>query len=247
MGIGLIDGDDLQYISAPKVQTVLVTLAAMVDKPVSVGRLALEIWNESPPRLQNAGMHVYVSQLRKAIRSIGSVPDPIVTTSNGYALQGAQLKIDLVDFKSRLKNARALEREGNYQDAIPVLYHLLEMSEELQRPAHFNGPILHGLYTWIAESRHGCKASLIRSLTAVGEHRAVIAHLPNFIREHPLHEPFYGQLMLAYYRVGRRADALRTFRILQHRLRDELGLDPCTKLQELYRSILLSDSSLLSA
>jgi hypothetical protein len=51
--------------------------------------------------------------------------------------------------------------------------------------------------------------------------------------------------MLALYRVGRHAEALRTFQRLRALLRDELGLEPSPPLQRLQERILLHDPTLL--
>ena len=51
--------------------------------------------------------------------------------------------------------------------------------------------------------------------------------------------------MLALYRSGRHAEALRTYQQLRTTLVDELGLDPSPSLQRLQERILLHDPSLL--
>ena len=62
--------------------------------------------------------------------------------------------------------------------------------------------------------------------------------------EHPLREGFVRRLMLALYRAGRQADALRAFARTRAVLADELGLDPTPELQALQLAILDHDPSL---
>ena len=59
-----------------------------------------------------------------------------------------------------------------------------------------------------------------------------------------MQERLRGQLMLALYRAGRQADALAVYRQTSELLREELGLEPSRRLQELERAILEQDASL---
>jgi basic membrane lipoprotein Med (substrate-binding protein (PBP1-ABC) superfamily)/energy-coupling factor transporter ATP-binding protein EcfA2 len=59
------------------------------------------------------------------------------------------------------------------------------------------------------------------------------------MRERPV-----GQLMLALYRSGRSADALRTFERFRRGIGEELGIDPSPELSRLEEQILLHDSRL---
>ena len=52
-------------------------------------------------------------------------------------------------------------------------------------------------------------------------------------------------LMLALYRVGRHAEALRTFQRLRELLVADLGLEPSPPLRRLQERILLHDPTLL--
>jgi hypothetical protein len=53
--------------------------------------------------------------------------------------------------------------------------------------------------------------------------------------------------MLALYRAGRQADALATYRRLQHALRDELGIDLGQPIRDLHAAVLRQDAALGAA
>ena len=57
-------------------------------------------------------------------------------------------------------------------------------------------------------------------------------------------ERLHGQRMLALYRSGRQADALRAYREARETLVDQFGIEPSAPLQRLEHAILLQDASL---
>ena len=61
---------------------------------------------------------------------------------------------------------------------------------------------------------------------------------------HPLRERFWSQRMLALYRAGRQADALRAYRELRDVLVAELAIEPGPELRELHAGILRQDPAL---
>ena len=65
----------------------------------------------------------------------------------------------------------------------------------------------------------------------LGRHQAAVAELEALVAAHPLRERLRGLLMLALYRSGRQADALRVFQEGRHLLADELGLEPGHELR----------------
>jgi DNA-binding beta-propeller fold protein YncE len=79
---------------------------------------------------------------------------------------------------------------------------------------------------------------------ALGLHEQLIGELQTLVGEHPLQERLRGQLMVALYRAGRQADALRAYRDARATLVDELGIEPSPSLQRLEKAILNHDSSL---
>ena len=59
--------------------------------------------------------------------------------------------------------------------------------------------------------------------------------------EHPFEERFWAQLMLALYRSGSQADALRCYSRLRSLLDEELGIAPGPAVSELEKAILNQD------
>ncbi|MCC5698168.1 AAA family ATPase, partial [Klebsiella pneumoniae] len=66
------------------------------------------------------------------------------------------------------------------------------------------------------------------------------------VEKYPLRERLTGQLMLANYRAGHRAEAQARYHAIRRRLSNELGIDPGPELRELYEQLLRDDDALLN-
>ena len=82
------------------------------------------------------------------------------------------------------------------------------------------------------------------ALLALGRHGEAVGELERTTDEHPLREGFARRLMVALYRSGRQADALRVYARTRAVLADELGLDPTPELADLQARILNHDPDL---
>ena len=78
----------------------------------------------------------------------------------------------------------------------------------------------------------------------LGRHHELLDELGALADEHPRHEAFRSQLMLALHRAGRPDDALAAYEAYRGALLDELGLEPSAELRELHAAIARADPSL---
>ena len=86
---------------------------------------------------------------------------------------------------------------------------------------------------------------LFEARLALGDHAALVGDLEALVTRHPLRERFWHQLIVALYRSGRSAEALRRAEALRTLMREELGLDPSPALRELEGRVLNDDPTLL--
>jgi DNA-binding SARP family transcriptional activator len=73
----------------------------------------------------------------------------------------------------------------------------------------------------------------------------VVAELSAWLAEMPLRELLRGQLMLALYRLGCRADALNIYRAGHRIMIAEVGLEPGPQLRSLHQRLLADDPTLM--
>ncbi len=79
---------------------------------------------------------------------------------------------------------------------------------------------------------------------ALGWHAQAAAELEAMVAASPLRERRWGQLVVAAYRCGRQADALRAYQRCRAVLARELGLEPGPGLRRLEAAVLAQDPSL---
>jgi len=223
--------------TAPKVRALLAALLVRADHVVSVDELVAELWGDVPPRRATAALHVYVSQLRRFLAEHGR--SPVRTCAPGYVLELGEDGSDARVLELLLHRGRADLRAQRHAAAAEAFGAGLAL---------FRGPIdrtegaIAGRFaSWARETRLECAEQLVVCRFALGRHQETIGLLSELVVEFPLHEPLHEQLMLAYYRCGRRVEGLAAYRATRRRLSEELGLEPSASLRSLHQAMLVED------
>ncbi len=228
-------------INARKVATLFAVLLIRSNQVVSTAALISELWGFSPPRRAVAGLHVYVSQLRKFLAACGRDSAELQTRSPGYLLAVEPDGLDLLLFLRRLSEGRAALRRGDHEAASDTLTMAYDLFHGAILADERGGDIVDSFVTWVEELRLECCEKLVECDFVLGRHRELVSFLRNLVAEYPLHEAFYQQLMLALHRSGRRAAALEVYQTARHTITSELGLEPGRAVRELHQAILVSD------
>jgi DNA-binding SARP family transcriptional activator len=225
-------------LGGPKQRLVLVALALNANRTVSVDRIIEAVWGDHPPKTARLTVQSYVSHLRRALGT-----ERIVTRGDGYELVVGPNEVDVARFEELADEGRRL-----LADDPEAAAERLDAALALWRGTPFaNGslpPAIQMEADRLEERRIAVLEDRADSALARGEHVQLVGELEQLIAEHPLRERMWGQLMLALYRAGRQADALRVFERLRESLAEELGIDPSAQLRELHRRILQQDPDL---
>ncbi|WP_406452529.1 AfsR/SARP family transcriptional regulator [Streptomyces sp. NBC_00876] len=231
---------------AAKLRGLLGTLLVRANEVVSVDGLVDELWPHSPPRTATTTLQVYVSHLRKSLRAAdpGSGGEALVTRRPGYLLRVSPDELDSMAFEelSRLGHQALLDADfagaAEHQRSALALWRGPLLSDI----AH--GPLLDGAAVRLAEARTTALDERVRAELHLGMHRELVAELHELAARYPLREEFHAHLMVALYRCGRQAEALRVFALLRQTLVEELGIEPGPRTRRLQRLILEGDREL---
>jgi DNA-binding SARP family transcriptional activator/ABC-type glycerol-3-phosphate transport system substrate-binding protein len=234
----ILDGDRVA-IGAGKQRAVLAVLLASAGHVVSTDRLIDDLWGPDGSADRQNALWVHISNLRKALGG----DKVLVTRSQGYVLEPAGFTSDVTEFERLVAEGRALA-ETDPAAATIVLGEALQLwrgrpYEDFTYDSWAEAEIsrLTEVRMDAVELRIDC--DLRRGLA--GE---LVGELEGLVRQHPLREGLTGSLMLALYRSGRQADALRAGQRLRTRLVDELGIDPSAAIQRLEDRIVSGDPQL---
>jgi WD40 repeat protein/DNA-binding SARP family transcriptional activator len=231
-------GGDTIPLGGPKQRAVLAHLVLRANQLVPAETLIDQIWPEEPPEKARNVIQTYVSHLRKALGH-----DRIESHGPGYRLSLDPSELDAARFDALMRDAKkSLPVDPNVavatiEDALalwrgPALADVADQSSLLAEAARLD------------ELRLEAQETRIEGLLAAGVQAKTIAELEALIALHPWRESLWGLLMLAFYREGRQAEALRSYQRVREILLDELGIDPSPELASLHQRVLQQDPGL---
>jgi len=236
------DGGAWRRPQGPQLRLLLACLALSAGQVVPVDDLIDVLWEDRPPRSARASLQILVVRLRKALA--GPPGCALDRYGDGYRLRAVPDQVDVHRFRSLVSSAREARDNDRAIDAFG------------QALALWRGPALtdvprtvrvEAIRAGLAEERLSAVQDRFGRLLAAGRDGQAAGEIPLLLARHPLAERLVGLLMLAWYRCGRQADALRVFRDLRGRLVSELGVEPGPELQRLHQRILSADPALAAS
>lgn len=240
-----IDGAPVD-VRAPKERALLACLALRADRPVALHELAGALWGDPPPASFRKSLQVHVSRLRRRVEAAGLADgtELVATVDEGYRLALAADAVDLHRFESGLSAGRDALATGDAARAVDVLAAALDEWRSGPLPELADGTLGQGEGARLCEARAEATDLLVEAELALGRHDALVGRLEQLVGEEPLREQRWGLLMLALYRAGRQADALRAYQRARSFLVDELGIEPGAELRRLEAAIVAQDAEL---
>ncbi|BBY78659.1 ATPase AAA [Mycolicibacterium parafortuitum] len=239
----VVHGEGVIDVGPRKQRAVLAALLLAQGRVVSTDRLVDAVWGDDVPASATASLQVYISNLRRALRTgagdpTASVAQPIVRRPPGYFIDLGPDDLDITVFGAACGRAAAAIEAERWAEAL---------AESEAALGLIRGELLEdmGDADWvredaarIAEMRTECVADKVISLLALGRIPAALTTVSQLCALDPLADRGCRLQMLALYRAGRAADALEAYSRYARRLDDELGLEPGPELRDLQTAVL---------
>lgn len=235
-----VDGRLLE-LGRPKQRAVLAVLLLHPNRTVSLERLIDELWGEDPPAQAIGSLQAYVSHLRRLLepeRATRSAARVLVSQPPGYRLVVSPDDLDAARFQALAARGHRLLEAGKPDQAGDVLGQALALWRGQVLADFPDAAFARAERARLEELRLGVLEDRIGADLARRRHSTVVAELDQLVGAHPYRESLHGLRMLALYRSGRQAEALRAYQDARRVLGEELGIDPSPQLDLLHRQIL---------
>ena len=234
-------GGGCSGLASTRRRTLLGVLVAARGQVVPNDRLVVALWGEQAPEAARRTLRSHISHLRRHLDELEpGGGELIVTRGLGYQLELTGHELDAARFEDE-----AARGSGCLHDDPSSALTLLD-----EALARWRGPAFDDLAEHEALRTEARRLEQMRvtacldraeALLALGRPQDAEGQLRSLVATEPLDERLHALLVLAEYRAGRQAEALATYRELQQRLRDELGVDPSPRLQRLHEQLLRQD------
>nr|WP_243740830.1 BTAD domain-containing putative transcriptional regulator [Streptomyces sp. 8K308] len=221
-------------VPGPRQQRLLAVLLLSPGRVLTPDALVDALWDGGPPPTGRRQVHNAVAALR---RSVAPLRDLVVRRGTGYLAMVAEEQIDCHRFTHAVESARRQRERGLRRDAIRTLTSALGL---WRGPAFagLSGQVFDAAAARLHEERLAAVEGLADLRLAEGEGAGLVAELKGLCAEHPLHEGFARQLMIALCRAERQQEALAAYDRIRRALADELGLDPGPALRTAHQQVL---------
>jgi DNA-binding SARP family transcriptional activator/ABC-type glycerol-3-phosphate transport system substrate-binding protein len=233
-------------IASPQQRALLALLVINPNRVLSPDWIADRLWDGRLPDSGTKALAFHVSKLRDSLapdRLPGRAAGGVETEAAGYILRVTTEGIDAARFERLAREGHALlaadparartllnEALGLWRgEALADVAYLEFAQVEIRR---------------LAELRLDALEDRLEADLALGGHAVAVAELEPLVAANPLRERLRGLLMLALYRCGRQAEALRVAGAGRRILSEELGIDPSPELVQLEARILRQDAAL---
>jgi DNA-binding SARP family transcriptional activator/pimeloyl-ACP methyl ester carboxylesterase len=232
----VIEGVDVTP-PAPKERALLALLIINHGRVVSADRLMEELWPHLTADRARRVLQVRVGALRKMLSAANAAP-LLQLVAPGYRLAVAADVVDEHRFHTLVEQARGHAEAADPARAAALLREALDLwrgepLEDVQVCVSLEAEAAR-----LNEARLGAIEDRIDAELACGCHHTVVSELDGLVVTHPIRERLWGQWILAMYRCGREAEALRACALIRRRLVDELGVEPGRALRALEGAVL---------
>ncbi len=230
----VLRGGEPVALGGRKQRAILATLILKANRVVSAERLIEAAWGPKGGPKAETALKRHVADLEKVLQPQPGDSSLIARRRHGYELRIDPTSVDMLRFEGLVTEASKLMADDHYDQAVRALNDALR----LWRGDPLADLPLDRFRTTVdrlEEARLTAVEDRFEAELGSGQHTQLVAPIESLLDEHPLRERLWGQLMLALYRSGQRADALAAY----ERAAEALGAlsGPGPDLRDLARRI----------
>lgn len=241
----VIDAGEPIDVGSRQQRGLLALLLLNANRVVPTERILDELWHDDANGKERT-LWVYISRLRSILEPGRQAHDRntvLVTRDHGYSLLIDDGHVDAHRFEDLAAEGNRL-LDDDPDEAARVLNRGLDLwrgtaLEDFRYDdfAQADAARLEELRLVAIEDRIDADIRAMR-------HRNVVGELEQLSVDHPHRERLVRLRMIALYRSGRQADALRAFEHYRRTVGDELGIVPSPELRHVQEQVLLHDDQL---
>ena len=233
-------------IGGPKERALWAMLTIHANEVVSEDRLVDALWGSGePPRTAVRTLQSYLSRLRKVVAQSGDDGSVVLdSAASGWVLRLAPEALDVASVHRLAEVARSSAAQTDHLGAVLAYADALRIWRGPALDEFVEEPWASPEASRLEELRQLLVEERVEAELHCGRHAALIGELDALCQAFPLRERLWQLRMLALYRAGRQADALRVYQLLRRTLAEELGIEPGPTVARLEQSILVHDRAL---
>jgi DNA-binding SARP family transcriptional activator len=229
-----------------KQRAILAYLVLHAGKVVPTSQILHAMWEGGPPPTARKMVQNAVSGIRRLLACADEPADApaLLTHPPGYQLRLDTEDVDLYRFRVLAREGRLAIADGAATRGVELLREALSLWRGRACADLVEAGIRWSELAAIEDERLSALEDRLDAELSCGRHREITPELEVLTAAEPLRERLCQQFMLALYRSGRQADALRVYRRTREALVDGLGLEPGRDLQALQQRILDHDATI---
>ncbi|HEY7697189.1 MAG TPA: BTAD domain-containing putative transcriptional regulator, partial [Vicinamibacteria bacterium] len=227
---GLVCGErTIETAKSPRLESLLAYLVLHPGAPQPRRRLSSLFWPDSDESQARTNLRQLLHNLRHTVPEADRFLDS--DSANLSFRADAPFELDVAEFERAVERARALRSEDPSGERAAL--------EEAARL--YTGDLLPDVYDeWAEPLREGLRRKCLEALHRLvslfereGDPGGALAYAERMVKQDPLDEESYRQLMRLYALKGDRAGALRVYHRCETALRRELDVEPDKETREL--------------
>ncbi len=219
----------------------LARLALEPGRTVSAERLVGDLWGEKVGVDPTSNLWTLVHRLRRAL---GADSGLVRRGSGGYVLTLPPDQVDVGRFEMIIAQVHDRSAPLAVDQGRSLLRHALALWRGKPLGGLENLPFHRAQEARLTAAHLALAVELVDAELAAGNHADMVSELEGLVADYPFEERLWAQLMMALYRCGSQAAALRTGSKLRAMLAEQLGIGPTPMVQSLEGAILAQDPKL---